>query len=83
MHQEESAILRMFAAGDGLYFGRKGNGDVRILKVDEHTSKPESDVIIEADTWVSAVTSVAKDGDSAHAHMIAKELHLGEHHVDR
>lgn len=83
MPEEDSAILRMFSAGNGLYLGRNLNGDVRILKVNEQTHAPEADVIVDADTWVKAMTACAKDADTAETHFKVKELHLGEEAVDR
>ena len=78
MPDEESTILKMFNAGDGLYFGRRINGDVHIIKINEQTSEPEADIVVDADTWVSALTSVAYISDTAATHTQAKELHFGK-----
>lgn len=79
----------MFHQTNHLFFGRKNNGDVRILKlpypnagidtfptVDGDYPQAEFDVTIPKDRWVSAIASVGKpEIEIGEKYDLAKQIH--------
>lgn len=79
----------MFHSSDHLFFGRKANGDVRILKLpypnagcagfpsaDGEYPQAEFDVTVPQNTWVSAIASIGRSGvEIGTLYDLAKQLH--------
>lgn len=84
----------MFHVSKNLFFGRKANGDVRILKfpddyktaavpwpdADYDGKYPDAvlDIAVKEDGWCSAVASVSRSGETAVSYCDACELHSGK-----
>jgi len=77
----------MFHWTDNLYFGRRANGDVRILKlretpypwpsVDGDYPTATLDITVPADQWGSIVASVSHAGETAGRWQEAMKFHNG------
>ncbi len=73
----------MFHYKDGLYFERKEDGTVRVVKTknlaEMPTSESDPDIIfqflVDADSWASIVASVSKSGEADGRFYIAGEFH--------
>ena len=81
----------MFHWTDNLFFGRRADGSVRILKFTNPPAsfpqadaplyqKAELDKIIPSKEWVSIVSSVSNCGE-AFNYDLAKALHEGDEHL--
>lgn len=78
----------MFHAHSGLFFGRKANGDVRIIKLsdkgrvgeewpkaDGEYPDAELDITLQECSWCSAIASVCRDGETGETYEKAKAFH--------
>jgi hypothetical protein len=79
----------MFHYKDNLFFGRMNNGSVRIIKFAKppkdwpqaegfYTSYEDAvlfDVIVDADSWCSVISSVSAGGEWNNGFYKAKEFH--------
>lgn len=75
----------MFHAVGGIFFGRKENGEVRILKLSDKLAywpliegkypDAEIDVTLPLETWASVVCSVSKRGENANRFREALNFH--------
>ena len=67
----------MFHVNDGLFFGRKENGDVRIVKTQD--GKIDSpiifDIIVDKSGWQSAISSVSAGGEDGYRYYLADIFH--------
>ena len=78
MPEEDSTILRMYYAGEGLYFGRLPGGDVRILKINEQTGAPEADFNVPSNKWIAVMAAVAAPvADESNIHNTVKGIRDG------
>lgn len=72
----------MYHWNNNWYFGRRKDGSVRIVRVQQRAwpeadgefTNAEFDMTIDADSWASIVSSVSLKGE-AHNHDLAKFLH--------
>lgn len=65
---------------EGGTFQRREDGSVCVTLDARHVrgvADDRIDVELDADQWVSVLTSMAKDADTAQAHALAAKLHLG------
>lgn len=62
--------MSIYNAREGWTFERTDNGDVRI------TGRGEA-VVLDSDTWQSAVASVSADGENGETFSMAERLHMG------
>lgn len=79
--------MTVFHWKDNLFFGRKADGSVRVLKFDLHpadwpradepgTPAPTMlDLTIPAAEWASIVSSVSKSGETSESYEAARALH--------
>lgn len=76
----------MYHSHDGLFFGRKANGDVRILKFENRggVDWPKADgeypdatldMTLDKHVWCSAIASVCSRGESGETFDAAKGFH--------
>lgn len=59
----------MFHAKDGWYFGRTNDGSVHIVALGD------VEVVLDTNTWCSAVASVSARGDAPETFQEAQNLH--------
>ena len=79
----------MFHYKESLYFGRKKDGSVRMVKfpssqekwpnadAERYELKPEFDIVIDTNAWASIVSSVSVGGEDNGRFYIARKFHEG------
>lgn len=69
-----------FYAKDRLQFEKMPGGEVRVIigssVQDPNAVAPETSVIVDPDTWASAVAAMSAEGDTAQGFEIARGFHL-------
>lgn len=66
-----------FHAHSGWYFRREPDGSVRITAPDSIGPGAHQTVVLDPDTWASAVASVSASGDDGATFRAAERFHAG------